>query len=74
MAIANEVNSVALGFIMCANPNSSEVSARAIQVPRLSSTIRNSTPRKRTSSTYPEAMAMASVGIITLTGFDPVTS
>ena len=73
MVIAKVENSVALGFIVCANPNMSAVSARAIQVPRLSSMIRKSTPRKSTSSAYPAATAMAKVGTMALTGFDPVT-
>ena len=73
MAMVNELNSVALGFIMCAKPNMSAVSASAIQVPRLSSMMRKSTPRNSTSSAYPEATAMASVGTTALTGLDPVT-
>ena len=73
MAMANEENSVALGFRMWTNPNRSAVKARAIQVPRLSSIMRNSTPRKTTSSTYPETTAVANVGTTAVHGFEPVT-
>lgn len=56
IAMAKAPHAVASGLGRCARPNSSAVSASAIQVPRYSSAIRNSTPRNSSSSVTAAAM------------------